>query len=317
MYTLCSKIKIGNQSFTSVNEVSVTRSVHNPCAKAKIKVPVSAVLKQKDSSKTVVETAKTVKVGDVVEIELGYNEVYNLEFRGYVCQINRTTPLEIECEDAYYLAKEKMVSFSGKTSLKECLQKCELEIHHAIGLNLRNFIVDNKSVSWVLNKLKTDYGLNVFFDMSGRIIAGRAFDLVSKNVKYELRKNVINDDSLKFQRASDVKLKIKSICFMKDGSKVEAEIGSAGGAEKTLYFYDVESQGELKSLAEQELKKYSRDGYQGEIETFLFPYAEPCMVAHLVDPVYSERDGNYYVEAVETTFGTSGARRKVSIGIAV
>ncbi|MEG1572869.1 MAG: hypothetical protein RR328_04875 [Bacteroidales bacterium] len=317
MYQLCSKIKIGNQSFTSVNEVTITRSIHTPCTTAKIKVPVSAVLKQKDSSKTAVETAKTIKAGDAVEIQLGYNDSYNLEFKGYVSQLNYTTPLEIECEDAYFLAKSKMVNLKGKMSLKDCLAKCGLQINQCIDLNLRNFIVDNKPVSWVLNKLKTDYGLNVFFDMEGKIIAGRAFDAVSKNVKYELRKNVINDDGLKFQKASDVKLKVKSICFMKDGSKVEAEIGTDGGAEKSLYFYDVESQGELKSLAEQELKKYSRDGYEGEIETFLLPYVEPCMVADLTDPIYSERDGNYHIEAVETTFGTSGARRKVSIGIAI
>ncbi|MEG1952507.1 MAG: hypothetical protein RRX93_07845 [Bacteroidales bacterium] len=317
MYTLCSKIQIGSYSFTSVNEVLIVRSINALCATAKIKVPVSAVLKQKDSTNMAVETAKEIKINDEVEIQLGYNESYNVEFTGRVSKINYTTPLEIECEDAYFLAKSKMVNFCGKMSLKECLQKCGLPIAHAIELNLRNFVVQNKPVSWVLNKLKKEYGIQVFFDMDGKIIAGRAFDVVSKKVKYELRKNVIRDDDLQFQQASDVKLKVKSICIMKDGSRVEGEIGKEGGVEKTLYFYDVESPGELKSLAEQELKKYSRDGYVGEIETFLFPYVEPCMVAELVDPVYSQRDGCYYVEAVETTFGTSGARRKVNIGIAV
>lgn len=73
----------------------------------------------------------------------------------------------------------------------------------------------------------------------------------------------------------------------------------------------------MKSLAGQELKRHSFDGYRGKIETFLFPYALPGMVAALDDPIYQERSGNYYIESTETTFGTGGARRSVEIGIKV
>lgn len=315
MYILSSEIKVGNKLFDGVNEVTINRSVHLPGATAIIKVPVTAVLKQKDETVTSIETAKAIHVGDPVVIRLGYGNMMGDEFKGYVRRLNYKTPLEIECEDAFYLARQKSVTLSGTMTLEACLQECGLDVRHAVNLNLRNFVVDNKPVSWVLGKLKTGYGLNVFFDMDGRVIAGRSFDITSSTVKYELRYNVIKDDELKYHLASDVRLKVKAICFKKDGTRVEGEIGSDGGIVRTLHFYDVENTAELKSLAELELKKYSRDGYEGEIETFLFPHAEPCMIANLRDNVYPDRDGLYYIEAVKTTFGMSGARRVVSLGI--
>lgn len=315
MYILSSDIKVGDKNFTGVNEVEINRSIRTPGATAIIKVPVTAVLKQDNEIATAIETAKAIKVGDKVIIKLGYGDMMSEEFKGYVRRLNYKTPLEIECEDAFYLARQKSVTLSGSMTLKECLQKCGLNILHVINLNLRNFVVDNKPVSWVLGKLKTDYGLNVFFDMDENIIAGRAFDIVSNPVKYVLRYNVIRDDELKYHLASDMKLKVKAICFKKDGTKVEGEIGSDEGTVKTLHFYDVEDMNELKTLAGQELKRYSRDGYEGTIETFLFPYAEPCMIAELKDETYPDRDGNYYIEAVKTTFGTSGARRQVTLGL--
>lgn len=319
MFVLASKIKIGGYTFEQVNEVRITRSTTAIGARAVIKVPVTAVIKAKDGSTSQrTETAKSIKPGDPVEIQLGYGKELNTEFKGYVRRLNLKTPLEIECEDELYRTRTANVTLSGaSTTLKDVLGACGLTVGQTTALTLKNFVADNQPVSSVLEKLTTDYGLNVFFDMEGKVYAIRAYDLVSQTVKYELRRNVIKDDDLKFLKASDVKLKIKTVCYRKDGNKVEAAIGEDGGAERTLYFYDVESDGELKSLAEAELKKYSRDGYEGTIETFLLPYAEPCMVAELTDPVYPDRNGRYHITAVETTFGMGGARRKVSIGIAV
>ena len=138
-----------------------------------------------------------------------------------------------------------------------------------------------------------------------------------ETVKYRLRYNVIKDDELKYQLAEDVRLKVKAVCYYKDGTKIEGEIGEEGGETKTLYYYDVKDAGELKTLAREELERYRFDGYRGRIETFLAPYALPGMVAQLDDPVYRERGGNYYIESTEVTFGTGGARRKIEIGIKV
>ena len=122
---------------------------------------------------------------------------------------------------------------------------------------------------------------------------------------------------MKFYKASDYKLKIEAKSYDRDGKKLEASVGVDGGERKTLWFYNVLEETQLKELAEQELQRYSFDGYRGKIETFLIPFAEPCMTANVTDPLYNDRSGNYYIESTEVRFGVQGARRKVELGIKV
>ena len=315
MLVLCSKVRIGDKESGGVHEITVRHSVYELAGTASVKVPVTAVLRQKGTPPTRVETARTVNVGDPVEIYLGYNGSYTLEFRGFVKLLNLQTPLEIVCEDAFYLTRNRSVSLQGKTTLAGMLKKCGLEAGYCASLTLSEFLADNKPVAWVLAKLKNDYGLSVFFDLDGRVYAGEPDKIRGETVKYRLRYNVIGDDDLKYHRADDRRLKIKAICIHKDGTKIEAEVGAEDGTEKVLYFYDVADQEELAALAAAELKRYSFDGYTGKIETFLYPFAAPTLLAEIEDPVYNERDGRYYIDGVETRFGTGGARRTVEIGL--
>lgn len=316
MYELCSKIEIEGKQFDGVNDVQIKRSVYELAATAIVKVPVTAILKQARRA-TEIETAKAIKVGDMVTIKLGYNGAYNTEFCGYVKQVNLKTPLEIECEDAFYLCRSKSVTMQGKTTLADVLKKCGLQTGYAATLTLSAFQVPNKSVAWVLSKLKTDYGLSVFFDLEGKVYACEPFKMQGKTVRYRFRENVIADDELQYHRADDVKLKIVATCIYRDGTKIEAKLGAEGGTEKKLYFYNVQDAKELAVLAQAELKRYAYDGYTGKIQTFLFPYAVPGMLAEIEDPVYAERNGRYYIESVETTYGTGGARRVVEIGLKI
>lgn len=320
MYTLCCKIKIGNTSFTSVHEVSVKRSLHNLASTAIIKLPVTALLRHEGEPPTRIETAKAIYTGDPVEIRLGYNGIYNTEFKGYVRRLNYTVPVEIECEDELYRTRSVNVVFSKKeTTLKQCLNTVlpSVSLAYCTDLTLRNFVVNDRPGNWLLGHLKSQYGLCVFFDMEGRLYVGRSGDFTGETVRYRFRCNVIKDDGLKYQKAKDVRLEVRAICYYKDGTRVEGKVGEEGGEKKTLYYYDVKDAAQLKLLAGEELKRYSYDGYTGKIETFLFPYAAPCMVAELQDTIYAEREGNYLIESTEVRFGASGVRRIIEIGIKV
>lgn len=317
MEVLCSEITIQGKRFNGVNDVKIVRSIYELSAVATIKVPVTAVLKQKGAAPAKIETAKAIKRGDRVVVKLGYNGALRTEFCGYVKNINLATPIEIECEDEFYKCRQRSVKLSGTTSLADLLRLCELDAQHVETLNLRNFAITDQptpSVASVLAKLQTDYGLTLFFDLDGKFCAARPERLVGEKVKYELRRNVISDDDLTYHRSDDVKIEIKAVCIKRDGTKIEATKGAKDGASKTLYFYDVQDVNELATLADIELRRNSYDGYDGSIETFLMPFAAPCMVADLTDPIYSDRDGSYFIEAVTTTFGMSGARRTVTLG---
>lgn len=318
MFVLCCEIKIGSVSFKSVHEVTVKRSLYDLAATATVKVPVTAVLKHAGEPPTHIETAQAVKVGDAVEIKLGYDGTTYTEFRGYVKRLNYKVPLEIECEDEYYKLRFVNCVYSKKeTTLKECLNSVltGVKFGNVIDLTLKNFVVNGKPGSWLLGYLKKEYGLVAWFDIEGKLYVGKANDVRGETVKYVLRENVISDDELKYQLAEDVKLKVKAVCYYKDGTKIEGELGVDGGEQRTFYYYDVKDAAELKALANEELKRYSFDGYRGKITTFLLPYALPGMVASIEDKVYNERSGDYFIESVETSFGTGGGRRTVEIGI--
>ena len=95
MFVLCCEIKIGAVTFKSVHDVRIKRSLYDLAATAVIKVPVTAVLKHTGEPPTHIETAQAIKVGDSVEIKLGYDGTMNTEFRGYVKLLNYRVPLEI------------------------------------------------------------------------------------------------------------------------------------------------------------------------------------------------------------------------------
>lgn len=322
MFVMCSRTKIGNVSFDAVNDIAIKRSMHQVNATATIKLPVTSRLVHSGVPGTRIETAQAFGVGDPVEISLGYNNGFQLEFKGYVKQVNFKTPLEVVCEDAFYLTRQTNLVISEqqatlKQVLNTILKGLNINLAHCIDLTLKNFIVDNKPASWVLNKLKTEYGLTIFFDVENNLYVGKAYDIIGETVKYRMRYNVIKDDDLQYRLASDVRLKVKAVCFYADGSKVEASLGADGGEQKTLYYYDVESQGQLAALAQAELQRFSYDGFSGKIQTFLQPFAVPGMVAAIEDEVYPQRNGNYYIESVNVQYGTSGARRTVEIGLKI
>lgn len=233
MYLPCSKITIGSKYFGGVHDIKIKRSIHTIGATASVKVPVTAVLRQTGTPPAYVETAQVIKAGDPVEIQLGYDGRLYTEFRGYVKQLNLQTPLEIVCEDEFYTTRRRNVTIQGKTTLAAVLKACGLQVGYAATLTLEAFPADNKPVAWVLGQLQTKYGLAVWFDLEGRVYACEPYKVVGDAVKYRLRYNVVKDDDLKYQRAEDVKLKIKAVCIYKDGTKVEAEIGPKDGRRRS------------------------------------------------------------------------------------
>lgn len=318
MFVLSCDIKIGKVSFTSVVDVQIKRSIHNLPATAVIKLPVTAVLKHAGDPPARIETVNSIKVGDRVCIRLGYDNIQmNTEFNGYVKQVNEKKPLEIECEDEFYKIRSLSCRFSEKeTTLKECLTTLfpDIKIGSCMDLTLNNFVIEPTNGADVLSKLKKEYGLTIFFDIDGRLHASKMNDFRTGEAKYRLRYNVIKDEELKAVSAKDVKMKVIAKCTAIDGTPIESSAGVDGGEVKNLTFYGVENEKELQELAEQELKRHCFDGYKGKLETFLVPFALPGMTAVLEDPVYKERNGNYYIESVDVSFGDKGARRKVEIG---
>ncbi len=321
-FWLNSEITIGNTRLRSVNDVVVKRSVFMLGDTAIVKLPLTAYIRVENDKLQQVELSKKFEVGQKIEIKLGYNGKLDTEFVGFVNRVNLKAPLELECEDWTYPLKSINITKSWKKAtineiLKHLADVCGFTLSKDIPeISIINFVANNKTALWVLQELKDKYGLTIYFNQDNTLYAGLAYTKnVGKSVKLINGRNIIKADDLKWQNKEDVKLRVKAISMDRNGSKLEATIGDSSGELRTLYFYDVHDKKQLETLASTEIERYKYTGYRGVVNCFLQPYSEPGMKAELTDPLFPVRGGDYFIESTEVSFGMSGSRRKVTIGI--
>jgi hypothetical protein len=183
-------------------------------------------------------------------------------------------------------------------------------------IDLKPFYLKNVTAAAALQKIKDDYGLQMFLRNFNQLYVGLTSATDNQVVRYEIGTNVIDND-LEWVDETDTRIRIKAVNIRKNNTKVSKEYGDADGELRTLYFYNVGSEADLKRLAEAEARKYKYTGYKGGLNTFLLPNALVGNVARVSDPQFADRAGDYLIDKVTTKFGTEGARRKVELGLKV
>lgn len=336
-FALNSDISIGQYKKVKPHEVKISQSLRDYVNKAMIKLPGSAYLVCDNTivSQTL-QTARQFNEGDKVTIRLGYNGKLNEEFEGFIARINVTTPVEVECEGySYQLRKVQPKSKTFKNAeLKDILRYIitgtDIVLSQQIpGCKIQKLVIDGHTGQEVLELIKKKLGDLLYINFhKNELYAGLAYLDPKKKVTYRLGWNVIKDDNLKQRKASNDKVTIIYRGKKKDGTHVEAVIRSKGqsqvittegiagnGGETKVYVtHDVTDEPTLKDMAESRLKKLSYDGYEGKITAFLVPFCQHGDKAKLVDKTFPERSGEHIIEAIEVTYGMSGARRIVQIG---
>lgn len=317
MYILAAKIEIGDYVFRSVNEVEITKSVTELVDTAIIKMPTKFRVKSNNEQKFIEEC---IKPGDKVKITLAYEGKYEgVEFSGFVKKVNPKIPMEIHCEDAMWLLRRKNIAKSWKkTTLKEVLQ----EVVSGTGIKLSNkipsvpmdnWIIKNKNGTQALQELKEN-GFTVFLDDDGSLYCGlQQATNVGQVVQYDLNYNLV-ENNLEFKTADEKKIKvIYSWTDKKTNQKKTYIAGDEGGEEKNLNAPTADPR-ILQDLADKVLKEAKYDGFEGDVTSFLLPFASRGMTAKIIDKEHANREGSYFIKTVVTTYGMSGARRKVTIG---
>lgn len=315
-------IIIGSTRFHSVNDLVIKRSIFDLGDTAKVKIPLSACIRNASNGRLEkVKTSDRFKVGDKIDIFLGYNGRLQKEFSGYVKRLNLDMPLEIECDDHTWPLKRVNIKQSWKKAfLKDILTYIAGQAGFDLldgcpEVEITNFMVKDQTALWALQKIKDTYGLTIYFTIDGKLYAGLAYMPKSGEVKLTTGRNVVRSDELKWINAEDVKLKIKVISMERNGNRIEAEVGDGDGEIRTLHFYDIKNKQQLKEMAEREIIKCKYTGYRGSVNCLLSPYAEPTMTAVLSDIQFPERSGSYFIESTEVNFGLSGGKRKITLGI--
>lgn len=318
MFVLEGKIEIGDFVFTNINDVTITKSVEELVDTAVIKLPTKFTVRQGNAEKY---TEEAIKAGDPVKITLGYLDKYTgVEFMGYVKKVKPTIPLEIHCEDAMYLLRRKNIIKSwSKTTVKEILQEvvkdtCVELAENIPAIALDKWIIKGANGTQVLESFKKDLLLTAFITDEGKLYCGlQQLTNIAQVVEYDLNYNLV-ENNLEFKTQEDRKIKIKYTYIAPDNKKKSIEVGDPDGECRTYHTSVISDENKLREMAKAEIEKLKYDGFEGDVKSFLIPYATRGMAAKIYDADHKNREGSYFIKKVVTTFGMDGARRTVTLG---
>lgn len=321
---LSCKIEIGGKYILrGLESLVVKKSVHTIMQSATLTLPLSYVIRNKNLKESV-RLIDKIKEGDAIKINVGYNSNNILVFSGYIKRINPKQPLELELEDEMYLLKKLLLKKSFvKASLKEvltyitdeCFKKTgvRFQVYDKVpGVEIKNFIIDNKTALWALEQLRELYLMHSFLLPNNIFYCGLAYGYKGNEVKYRINHNTISIDELKITEAK--RLRAELTITKADGTIKTYKTGDENAEDvikKTINasLDDATAEALVKGMFEEKHPQ----GYKGKFVTFFYPMVNPTDHARLMDTQFESRSGNYYVSGVELAFGTNGSTRTVEI----
>jgi hypothetical protein len=307
MKVMICEILINGTVFNRISSCKIESSWKNLTDTAEITLPRSLYFANKNLK-------DIIKVGNTVTISLGYDGELKQEFSGYITSIATDAPIVLKCEDSMWKLKTVSVNKSFKNvklaDLLFAIMPPEYKVN-AADIRLGNLVIENSTVSKVLQTLKDDYGIYSYF-AGAELVSGQIYLDNTQSVNYGFEKNIVSHD-LKYVDENDKKIKITASATIA-GKKIKVSVGDSDGDENKLVYSGVSSEAELKKSAEIDLARLKKSGYEGNITSFGVPFVKHGYKANLQSNQYPERDGLYFIEGVITEFGTNGFRRQIKIG---
>jgi hypothetical protein len=316
-YLSC-KIQIGRFGLKYVDELEIESSWKKKTDVCTLKLPRKLHFKR--------ESIKDLlKRGDVVKIELGYNDQFVTEFQGYLCEIGCDDPMTLRCEDEMFKFKTGEYTKAGAMTLESVISLFYKGKTRMGKSNLGQMRFVKQTPAKILEMLRENYGLYSFFRKQVLTIGLQYDKEKSKTHVFDFNKNIISND-LEFRHKDDVKVKIKAVNIELDNSRIECTVGDKDGEEHSLHYFGLKAQcgnnatkakEEMKKRAEADLKRMKFTGYHGKFTTFGKPSVQHGDIVVLRDRNFKEREGKYFVDEVHKTFGKGGFRQHVTLGAMV
>ncbi len=316
MFILCAKVEIrGERSWTLdfVSAVEISRDTAQLTAEARITLP------KKLKWNGAVEIP--VRRGDSVRISLGYDDNLRLAFVGWVRDVSLKTPVVITCEDDMFRLKQMPTvkkayrSVSIETLLRDQGIPYRLNIMGEQSLGAYRVTAD--TVASLLGKL-SEQGVRSFFryeDGEPVLYCGVLFERDATPAQvFKTGLNIISDQSLRQQKAENMRLRVKAVSLLPDNKKIKIEVGDSDGEHRTIHTYN-KTEPELKAWALQEIKRLKRDGLTGSFTTFGFRLVDLLDAVGLI--IDGTRMGVYQVRKVVIRYGDSGFRQEITLGLRV
>ena len=314
MYKMCWNIRIGGFRLRMVEKVSIKRSVELLSDTATITLPGTVFNKA-------INIEDKIKVGDAVEIELGYNDDLKPEFKGYLKAIKTDGgSLTLELEDDIYLFRksvkdEEMKNASVKSILENiCSQVGGFSVSCDYDFSYDKFVINNATGYDVLKKIQDEASPNIYLKDKVLHVHPQYAEIFGE-ARYDFSRNIERDGTdLKYKSEDERKLLVVVEGTDETGATVSVEKGTTGGDKMTLKLPGVSSKSSLEQKAQSVLDQKVYTGYEGSFQSWLIPYVDAGYKVSITDPDYEIKDGTYYVISVETTFSQNGGVRKITLG---
>ena len=307
-------IRIGGFRLRMVEKVSIKRSVELLSDTATITLPGTVFNKA-------INIEDKIKVGDAVEIELGYNDDLKPEFKGYLKAIKTDGgSLTLELEDDIYLFRksvkdEEMKDASVKNILTNiCSQVGGFSVSCDYDFTYDKFVINNATGYDVLKKIQDEASPNIYLKDKVLHVHPQYAEIFGE-ARFDFSRNIERDGTdLKYKSEDERKFLVVVEGTDETGATVSVEKGTTGGDKMTLKLPGVSSRSSLEQKAQSVLEQKVYTGYEGSFQSWLVPYVDAGYKVAITDPDYEIKNGTYYVISVETTFSKDGGVRKITLG---
>ncbi len=295
-----------------LESVEIHRSVELLADTAVIRLPGSEY-------NAALDVESRIRRGDRVTVRLGYWETEIMtEFEGWVQRVGTDNgAITLECEDDLFRMRVALRDRQlEKVSLKDLLNGVLSEIGGytldcSYDWTYDRFVINTATGYDVLAKVQEESGADIYLD--GTVLhVHPPGQMTGREVIYDFAQNVQSCD-LQYRRSDERRVRVVVKALMPDGTVRESEYGPAGG-DKVEVRCAATDDASMRSRGESEVRRLSFDGYDGSITGWLVPYVRPGDSVVLHDRDYEYKNGKYFVQAVTTTFGSSGGTRKIELG---
>ena len=295
-----------------LESVEIHRSVELLADTAVIRLPGSEY-------NAALDVESRIRRGDRVTVRLGYWETEILtEFEGWVQRVGTDNgAITLECEDDLFRMRVALRDRQlEKVSLKDLLNGVLSEIGGytldcSYDWTYDRFVINTATGYDVLAKVQEESGADIYLD--GTVLhVHPPGQMTGREVIYDFAQNVQSCD-LQYRRSDERRVRVVVKALMPDGTVRESEYGPAGG-DKVEVRCAATDDASMRSRGESEVRRLSFNGYDGSITGWLVPYVRPGDSVVLHDRDYEYKNGKYFVQAVTTTFGSSGGTRKIELG---
>ena len=275
-----------------------------------------------DTATVVLPTQNDVKSNDLEEkninILLGYkNRVFNVEFSGTVTEVSSGAPTELTCHSHIHSLRQiRLNKRFSKKALSKILKYAVKDVASDVIVNPDIKITSHcywKTARWFISHLAKHYGYVIEYD-SYTLSFKKPYQEVNEELPvYDETFNVINT-SVKLRVSKGVS-RVQVFSENEKGQRIKASYPSKQNSknEKQVVIEGLSSSRDCFSRAKEIYQELNAEGLEGEMTTFGYPYVKPGQTVALKS-INNHTRGVYHIDNMETTFGTEGFRRKITLG---